>query len=326
MIVKKRSIPLVNLKLEALLRRILPSHPKVPILKENLLKRNAGYQGERSLDYPLSFLHEKEYLIFHDLRLKVGSHYFQIDTLVICQKFILIIEVKNIMGTLYFDQQFHQLIRTINGEETVFPDPVIQLKRQMFQLKQWLDSKQIVTLPIIPLVVISNPKALIQTSSANGELNKMVINRYYLSTRLQQIEKEYDLDTLSLKEIKKLSRLLLKEHTPLVQQVLEQYEIKPSEILTGVICPSCGHLPMTRVNGSWLCQQCQQTNKTAHISALKDYFLLCSSQMTNKDAREFLNIESPFITSRLLRSMDFPSSGNTKNKVYMIEFEEFREL
>ncbi|MGV3464645.1 MAG: nuclease-related domain-containing protein [Heyndrickxia sp.] len=38
------------------------------------------YNGEQSVDYFLSLLNEKKYFIFHDLRLQVNNHFFQIDT------------------------------------------------------------------------------------------------------------------------------------------------------------------------------------------------------------------------------------------------------
>ncbi|WP_394185228.1 nuclease-related domain-containing protein [Metabacillus halosaccharovorans] len=324
MIVKKRKVPLINLKLEALLRRIPTTHPKYPLIKENLAKRSAGYQGELSLNYPLSFLDEKKYFIFHDLRLNISDHYFQIDTLVISQKFILIIEVKNITGTLFFDQEFHQLIRTQNGEEAVFPDPITQIKRQRLQLKQWLTNKQIPAIPIVPLVVVSHPNAIIQTSPKHQSINQIVVNRYYLSTRINQIERNYQKDVLSSKDIKKINRMLLKEHVPLDTSVLDQYEIKSTEVGKGVVCAACSHLPMIRVNGAWYCEQCQISEKESHVQALKDYYLLYGSQISNKHAREFLMISSPFLASRILKSMKLPSSGITKGKTYELTFKEFQ--
>ncbi|PMC37551.1 hypothetical protein CJ195_12460 [Bacillus sp. UMB0899] len=324
MIVKERKVPLINLKLEALLKRIPATHPKWPLIKENLAKRSSGYKGELSLNYPLSFLREKDYFIFHDVRLNISDHYFQIDTLVVSQKLILIIEVKNTTGTLFFDQEFHQLIRTYKGEKMVFPDPITQLKRQMLQLNQWLTGKCIPAIPIVPLVVVSHPNAIIQMSPKHQALNKTVVNRYYLSTRINQIEKNYQKDVLSPKDIKKLKRILIKEHVPLDVSVLDKYEINSSDVRKGVICAACGHLYMMRVYGSWYCKHCQQHEKNAHIQALKDYYLLYGSQITNKSAREFLKISSPFLASRILRSMEVQSSGTTKGRTYELSFKEFQ--
>ncbi|MFX3623267.1 MAG: nuclease-related domain-containing protein [Ectobacillus sp.] len=136
MIVKERKKPVKIQKLEALLRRLPPQHPKQKEIEENLAKSLSGYRGEQSLDYYLSFLPPKQQLILHDLRLKENGRYFQIDTLILTKAFILIIEAKNIAGTIFFDTAFHQLIRTIDGKEEAFPDPIMQITRQKQQLQQ----------------------------------------------------------------------------------------------------------------------------------------------------------------------------------------------
>ena len=108
LIVKKRKVPLAIRKLRALAYRLPPNHPKVPLIMNDLKKREAGYKGECSIDFPLSFLEPKSYFIFHDLRLQDQSRFFQLDTLLISKKFALIIEVKNMAGSLYFDPHFNQ--------------------------------------------------------------------------------------------------------------------------------------------------------------------------------------------------------------------------
>ncbi len=76
MIAKKRVVPLKIRQIEALLRRLPPHHPKIPLIEKDLIKRRAGYRGEKSVDYHLSFLPD-EYLIFHGLRL-VHQHPFRL--------------------------------------------------------------------------------------------------------------------------------------------------------------------------------------------------------------------------------------------------------
>lgn len=82
MILKERKIPLLIRKLEALLRRLPPHHPKIPLIQEELNKRIAGNKGEASLDFPLDFLDSQEFLIFHDIRLPDEHRFFQLDTLI----------------------------------------------------------------------------------------------------------------------------------------------------------------------------------------------------------------------------------------------------
>ena len=321
MIVKIRTVPLSIEKLQALICRTPPVHPKIPIMNVNLSKRLSGYKGETYLDYPLSFLSEKDYYILHDLRLHDSTHYFQLDSFVISTNFIMILEVKNIAGEIYFDPIFHQLIRTLDGKETVFEDPIVQISRQELQLKKWLRKNQFLEIPILSLVVFTHPKALLRTSPENLDLHQKVIHRNFLSTRFTQIEKEYPEERISLKDIKRMIKLLRKQHTPLDQPILEQYDIHYDELLKGVFCPVCHHLPMERTYGTWYCPQCKNKVKGAHIAALKDYFLLCGPEITNKNIRDFLRISSPYLASRLLHSMNLPSDGTTKNRIYYLSNE-----
>jgi len=64
--VKEKQITIRIQTLEALLRRIPSDHPKRVLIENEYSKRMAGYKGEKSLDYYLSFLGE-DYYIFHDL-------------------------------------------------------------------------------------------------------------------------------------------------------------------------------------------------------------------------------------------------------------------
>jgi hypothetical protein len=78
MIVKKRTPPLKLLQTEALLDRLKPpNHPKRSLIEQDLKKRKAGYKGEITVDYHLSFLTDKKYLIFNDVRLPLAPDYFQ---------------------------------------------------------------------------------------------------------------------------------------------------------------------------------------------------------------------------------------------------------
>ncbi|OAS82995.1 MULTISPECIES: nuclease-related domain-containing protein [Metabacillus] len=322
MISKIRTIPLSILKLQALLRRLPPTHPKFLLIKENLSKRLAGYKGEKAIDYPLSFLPEKDYYILHDLRLHDSTHYFQLDTLLICPNFIILLEVKNIAGTIYFDQEFHQLIRTHDGKETVLKDPLIQTSRQELQLKKWLTKNKCSKVPILSLIVISNSNTLIRTSPENHDLNQKVIHHHFLPTKINQLKKDFPNKMLSEKEMKKTIRMLQKEHKPLDQSILDQFEIQFDEILKGIFCPLCHHLSMLRIHGTWFCGHCKHKEKAAHLSALKDFYLLFGAEITNHKVREFLQISSPFLSSRLLHSMELSNNGTTKDRVHHLSFED----
>ncbi|ANC79101.1 hypothetical protein ABE65_020750 [Fictibacillus phosphorivorans] len=135
MIKKVRIKPIYMDKLQLLMNRLDDDFVRQS-LEVELSKMTAGYRGEDSINYFLNMLpNKKECHVLHDLRIPHESTFFQIDTLIVNPTYILIIEVKNISGNLFFDHTFNQLIRTKNGIEEPFQDPISQVERQKYQLE-----------------------------------------------------------------------------------------------------------------------------------------------------------------------------------------------
>ncbi|WP_173917877.1 nuclease-related domain-containing protein [Halobacillus sp. Marseille-Q1614] len=139
MIVKPRTYPLKLRKIQSLLRRLPKSHSKYPFIQSTYSRNLAGYEGEKSIDYYLDLLPEEDYLILKDLRIKGEKHYFQMDTILLTCKYILILEVKNFAGSLNLNRNTHQMIRTYNGVEEAFPDPILQVESHVQQLDRWIN-------------------------------------------------------------------------------------------------------------------------------------------------------------------------------------------
>ena len=317
MIVKERKKPLLILKLHALLDRISPHHPEIPRIKEELKKREAGYRGETSLDYPLSFLDEKNYLIFHDLRLKDNSSFFQIDTLLLTKSHFIILEVKNMSGTLYFDHDFKQLIQTThNGKERAYSYPLTQLRRQEQQLKKWLEKHRLEQIPILSYVVISNPQSIIRTSKKTLQISRQVIHKEELPEKFFQLEKAKAPEILIAKSLKRISRFLLKHHHENDQCIFERFHLSVDDIQKGVICPKCRYIGMNRCHSYWVCPDCKVKSKDAHTQAIIEYSLLFNRTITNKQLRDFLKLQSIDTAKRLLKSMNLPYVGENKGRKY----------
>ncbi|MBO1513619.1 nuclease-related domain-containing protein [Metabacillus bambusae] len=321
MIIKPRLFPVYIQKLEAFTRRLSPDHPKFELIKENLSKRLAGFRGEESLDYHLKFLDEQQYNIFHDVRLFDGIHYFQLDTVILSKKFILILEVKNFVGTLHFDSNFSQLIRLQDGKKESFPDPILQVERQSDQLRRWLKHVKCAKLPVESLVVISNPRTILETTHHNEKIYKKVIHSAKLPFSISSIEKDYDKNYLSEKQLLRLSQQMVKDHSPLKSDILARYNIQKEDIKKGVFCRNCESPGMERRKGKWICQTCRFVSKDAHLTALKDYSLLIDSTITNQILRDFLNIQSTSVANKLLFSMALESKGTNKGKIHHLNFE-----
>ncbi|WP_191090789.1 nuclease-related domain-containing protein [Niallia endozanthoxylica] len=319
MIVKQRKIPLTILKLQALLRRLPSNHIKVPIITEDLKKRMAGYKGECSLDYQFSFLDTKHFFILHDLRLPDDNRYFQMDSVLLSRKMCLIIEVKNIAGSLLFDPVFKQLIRTKDGKEMAFSDPITQAERHEAQLKTWFQNNRLPQIPICSLVVISNPQSIIRSTTQNHLIRRKVIHLDILANKIEEIENSNSHPVLEEKEIKKITRHFLKQHTELDPSIGETYNISKEEFVKGVICPNCNHPSMIKKHGaSWYCPKCSLISQNAHLPAIRDYQLLIGNTIANSQLRDFLQIHSSAAATRIFQTLMFKYTGTRKNRVYTI--------
>ncbi|MBN8193656.1 NERD domain-containing protein [Bacillus sp. NTK074B] len=318
MVEKERSIPRIILILQALLRRLSPQHPKRTVISEELGKRMAGFKGEEALDFILSFLEPKNYFILNDLRIPHKHTFFQIDTLLMTTKFILIIEVKYLAGTAFFDPIFNQLIQTKDGMETALPDPTLQIKRQKKQLEEWLGKNGFPTIPILSCVVMSNDRTIIRTSSENKTLHKVVINRHTLLEKLEDIDKIILNESISPKQLKKVIRIMKKQHRDLQPEVMERYNLKKGEIIKGVRCRFCHNHSLKKIHGSWICRGCNKQDRDAHIGALKDYELLIGPTINNAELRWFLEVDSPYVAKRLLQSLNLPTTGTGKGTRYIL--------
>ncbi|WP_221563851.1 nuclease-related domain-containing protein [Alkalihalobacillus sp. TS-13] len=164
-------------KLEAILRRSTPYHPGRAKAESWLSISKAGVKGERSLDYPLSFLDGNEYTIYNGTRLSSGKYYFQIDSLLTHTKYNIILEVKNLAGKLIFDTAHCQLIQQFDdGREVIHKDPIHQVDHQHFQLRRWLEQHKFSNdIPIYSFVVLTNDSAQIEPRDNEKLLTKKVL-------------------------------------------------------------------------------------------------------------------------------------------------------
>jgi hypothetical protein len=327
LIIKPRGIPLRIEQNAALLRRLVKHHPKRLNIEEDLSKRIAGFRGEQRIDYQLKLLPQEDYDLFFDLRLTDHIAFFQLDTLIVSPYFCAILEVKNISGTLQFDSQFQQMIRIYDEKEERFPNPVLQVKRQQLQFERWLALHQLPPVPIEYAAVISNSSTILKSSSNSRfyDEKRMILDEGILD-QIGKWSKMYKKRMLSLDNLNRLKKLLLKHHSPYQVNILTLYNIDSKDILRGVICPKCSHGPMKRIFGKWHCSNCLTSSKSAHIQALYDYFLLFQPTITNKQLRSFLLIHDRHHAKYLLKQLHLTSKGHNKDRVYFLHEELFSQL
>ncbi|MEH7333355.1 nuclease-related domain-containing protein [Neobacillus drentensis] len=310
-------VPNQALQCMALLRRMPRNHPVRPIVEKDLRSWMKGYYGEKQVAYYLSLLPEEPYYIFHGLRIK-DKKYFQMDLLILTMNFGLIVEIKNISGTICFKKGSNSVMRVYENNEEGISNPIEQVKRHKMQFHNWLSKNQIKGYPIEHLVTFSKTSTLIETTPDNTQIFKYVIYAESLINKIKELEMKYPNTHLSKKKLIHLTESLLQAHQPLMIDILQTYNLSQSNLYPGVQCPMCKKYPMEYYSANWNCLNCHHKSKTAHLQAVDDYFLIISPTMTRKQFGEFLLLRSPLVAKHQLRALNLPSTGSKRTTQYYL--------
>lgn len=195
-----------------------------------------GLAGENNVYYELknSFL---PMLCLHDIRVQHEDYVAQLDFVVITNKFMAILETKKLNGdiTINRDGDFIRTIRTKRGrtyKEGIY-SPISQNKRHVNIIKDLLSKKlNINNLPIISLVVIANPKSIINKDKCPNDIKYSI---YKYDQIVKQLEKhkndkknEYNLQE---KYMKQIADLLVEMNTPISYDNMAKYGITEEDFV-----------------------------------------------------------------------------------------------
>ncbi|WP_027965246.1 nuclease-related domain-containing protein [Halalkalibacillus halophilus] len=308
------SIPQPLLQYAALERNLQCTHPLYETVTNHLSMYRAGYFGEKSLDYYLSF-DDFPYEKVDSCRLYNGQHHFQMDKLLIFPQFILLIEIKNYTDQITFDHEFGTLIQTkSDGTEKPYQDPLAQIQNQEYNLQNWLERRIPNVPPIEKLIVFVNKNVNLKRSAAL-RLDPRIITGYLFPSHLRKLHSKYS-ERPSIIDPEYVSNLLKKENQPLNIRALDRLSISESELFKGVKCFICLKNLMNYSKGVWRCTNCSGKGRENHIEALKDYFLLVDNTITNAQARNWLGIDSFHSARRILNSANLTREGNSSSTKY----------
>ncbi|MDR7078721.1 hypothetical protein J2Y03_003774 [Neobacillus niacini] len=294
--------------------RIAANHPIVPDLSSKQSTIEAGIGGEQRVAeifqrYHFPFKNN----IFHDLSLSSDS-YFQIDHLFTTPYFGLILETKNMSGSLEFQDNPPQLIqKKEDGQTKYYESPVVQLERNLELLEIWLEERNI-QLPLFGAIVLAYPKQHVEIPPANTTLLYPNMIPPFIKSLPQQGKK------LDFPTVHRISSELLASHRPFIPKpVCETYKIPISEIKPGVRCCNCGRIGMIKLPRTWHCNYCDVNNHRAHVETLTEWFLVVKRSITNRECREFLGVDIHTAT-RILLSMNLQFKGSFRNRTYFMDF------
>jgi len=305
----QRPKPIRLQKLEAILPRINPTHPKYAEMEKELAQRIRGYIGEKQVDYHLETLSHKA-IILPGVNLQNNGRNFEMDHFLATPHAVYIIDTKNFVGTITFDTVYKQLIRDDGEKETGYRYPVTQVQTQKLKLQQWLHRHGLQDVPIHCFIAVSEPSTIIKVKGDDSSIKNIVAHGEYIPHMI--LEKESQLQHSSQRFIphKKLTQLIINHNKEPDVDILNRFDIKSQDIRPGVRCPHCDWLGMERIFNNWQCPKCKVTSQYAHKAALRDFFLLIQPWITNKIGRYWLGVSSKSVITRLFKQEKFIYNSN----------------
>lgn len=298
--------------LRSLLRRLRQDHPKYEQILEDYRLREAGVLGEERMKRKLVELRlQIPYVLLHDVKLADGEWKTQIDFLLITDRVCLVLEAKNISGDLHLDEKTEEFYRyDKEGNIQYFPNPHYQVLKNIRFMENWFLRHN------IPLPVTG---AAFMTAKNSRLITKPSAYRVYkLETIIEKITamlSHFSTPLLSSSDISHLNETFafIQEHYE-PPPLCTYYKLHPNEIVTGVICPACGQLPM-EWKMIWSCPYCRFKSREAHQPAVKDYLSIVKPTITNKEYRQFCHVPSVYTASRMLRLKCLNAKNLTSGRV-----------
>ncbi len=204
MIILEREIPIKMIMLEILLRRLDEEDIEYEYYKNEYLLVSRRYEGEMWVDREWEeLIIPSKYYLFHNFETEnEASHSHQIDTIFVCQNFILLLEIKNIGGRIDFDQEKHQFMRTRqDGMKEGFSNPIDQIERHVRLFKRILIKWEI-ALPIEYAIILTQPSTIIGDTPANVAIFHVSGLQTYVYNLFSKYQNNY-ISPVSLELLKK---------------------------------------------------------------------------------------------------------------------------
>lgn len=313
-IIKYRKRPVAIAGFEALVKRLPANHPKQETFKERLNSINAGFGGEQRLDHLMKYFDPAyPYLIIQDLSISTNVD-FQVDTVLVTQSCVVLLEVKNLSGKLRFTVNPSGLHQTkATGEERGYPSPLVQAEVIKWKFESVLKSMD-VSLPVHAFLVIAYPNQIVVDTPPGSVIwsaDEVMIQLHNFNMTPEQVS-EYEMHQLGQQLLS-----IASEFNPF--PIASKYGISPKEIAKGVFCPNCITIKMNRCKRSWHCPECKLLSSSAHHEAIREWFMLIKPSISAAECKDFLELEHLSTARNILKNPIYKRVGNNKMRRYYID-------
>ncbi len=200
-------------------------------IEEDIRYLKYGIEGEKQIAYELKTAFYPM-VVLHDLHLEFGDITAQIDYIIFTRKLALVIECKNLYGNIEINNK-GDFIRS--GKKECIYSPITQNKRHLEVLKQIrmsnrgligkMATKAFFDDTYKSVVVLANPKTILNDKYAKKEIKNQVIRCDQLVEYIKRLDKESKEYRSSDEEMIHWAERILKYHTPNAVDYTAKYGI-----------------------------------------------------------------------------------------------------
>ncbi|MEK5040830.1 nuclease-related domain-containing protein [Sporosarcina sp. FSL K6-3457] len=284
-------------------------------LQNQLYRIGAGYSGECNADAYIERTQFPQMMkVFTDVHLSTSPKFtFQIDTLVITERYVLIVEVKNLKDTVRFvpnPPHLEQVLKT--GDEVVLDCPVHQIESNKSNLDEWFRQRGI-HLKTLGLLVLANPNTKVIDAPDDFPIIYKKQIPFYLQ-KLQPFER-----ILTSSQIETITRQMIVEQQQFNPFPLcSFYHISPSDLRKGLLCPDCHGQLRQKNRETWYCPSCSKKADDPYNEAIQDWFMLVKNSMNNEECRNFLRLKNGNAACYVLSKSNLVKKGKFKTAFYIV--------
>lgn len=306
-----RRYPIYLYALERAVERV--KMPELNEVREELYRQQAGYFGEIASD---KYVRRTRIpgVVFTDVQIEAApGEFVQIDTLILTQRAIWLIEAKKYKGALRYLQAPKRIERTErDGSVTVFPCPIVQLESQIHALKGWLGARGI-DLRVFGTVAFAS------TNRWEGlPAESPIILVREIPAYLERAYRELD-DCLTAEAFVQLAaKLGLQQNLLAWEPVCKRLGINPNRLKRGFLCPVC-HDPLTRATErTGHCKNCNRDHKKDYGQLILHWLLLIHPTLNNAQFRAFAKLKTKQAASRILNRHELLIIGASTGTAYTL--------
>ena len=287
------------------MRYLNPRMELTPKEKYHYSKLEKGYEGEVKFDALAESLQDERYIL-NDLLFEINNSYFQIDSLIISQGVIHLLDIKNFEGDFYL--QSDKLYSVKSGRE--YKNPLDQLKRSTTLFGQLLQSLQQNYLFESSVIFINPEFTLYQAPRDRPIIFLSQLNRFLnvLSNTPSKLNDGH----------KKLAEKLISLH-----QIKNPYTILPNydydQLQKGIYCKTCQSFLVTIHNYSFVCKKCGGHEKveSAILRSIEEFKLLFPERkITSSNIHEWCNADLHQRTIARVLKKNYRMIGHTRDTYF----------